>query len=104
MVKAGLLIALAALGLACAPPQPARTTVQATRQAAPSTLPAPPAGSTILYGDSLAVEATQYLEAEIVERVKGGTAPCDWMAQMTVDRTSSPAKVIVAFSGNMRTA
>jgi hypothetical protein len=62
--------------------------------------------SVVLLGDSLAQEAAPYLEDQlgagsVVERVFGGTAPCDWLGrdlQATTGRI-----VVVSFTGNSLT-
>lgn len=82
-----LMAAVAALMIGCAPSGRAHPTV-------------------VLLGDSLAQEAAPYLERQlddrvVVERVFGGTAPCDWLDR---DLHAAPGRtVVVSFSGNSLT-
>lgn len=62
----------------------------------------------LLYGDSLSGEAerafvdaiTRSGRAEVRSGVYGGTAICDWLAQMDDDVAWQPDAVVVEFSGN----
>lgn len=64
-----------------------------------------------LYGDSLATQASPYFEAlalpsgiEVLDRVFGGTAICDWLGYMQTDASSfRPQAVVLEFSGNALT-
>jgi hypothetical protein len=61
-----------------------------------------------IYGDSLTVQATPYLEqmaprfrVDLTVRAAPGTAPCDYVPVLRDDLESSPPDVVVlAFSGN----
>jgi hypothetical protein len=66
----------------------------------------------ILYGDSLGWESQAFFAAalaragltEVTTRTFGGTAICDWTAQMRLDAaTLRPDAVVVEFSGNALT-
>jgi len=64
-----------------------------------------------LYGDSLATQASPYFDAlalpsgvTVLNRVYGGTAICDWLADMQTDAaTFRPQAVVIEFSGNALT-
>lgn len=64
-----------------------------------------------LYGDSLATQAAPYFDAlalpsgvDVLNRVYGGTAICDWLSYMQTDAASfRPQAVIIEFSGNALT-
>jgi hypothetical protein len=121
-MKAWLIAAAVVALIACAPPQvskpppkpPVSTTTSppttrpptTTTSTTSTTVVLPPLQeSLVLYGDSLAFEAAQYLDPnKIGLRVAGGTAPRDWFNEMKTDRTAQPAAVAIAFSGNMATA
>jgi hypothetical protein len=111
MIVGGLVLALSA----CTPPAAVRAVLPkaaakpAAKSAPAKSKPKPlfPALVTpvVVYGDSLTFEASAYLDRSRMDvRAKGGTAPCDWLEQMTADARQHPAQVIVAFSGNMATA
>jgi hypothetical protein len=62
-----------------------------------------------LYGDSLSSQAQQFFVqalhqagiTQVITRTQGGTAICDWLAQMRSDATTlHPDAVVVQFSGN----
>jgi hypothetical protein len=66
----------------------------------------------VLYGDSLAWESQNFFEAalahagisEVTTHTFGGTAICDWLAQMRRDAARlHPETVVVEFSGNALT-
>jgi hypothetical protein len=87
------------------PPPPTTTTVTA----APAARRAPP--HVVLWGDSLAVESAAFF-AEAVQatgataetRTMGGTAPCDWYAEILQRSAVAPVDVaLLMFSGNSRT-
>ncbi|MCU1346504.1 MAG: putative signal peptide-containing protein [Acidimicrobiia bacterium] len=66
----------------------------------------PPRPSVIVYGDSLAWEAQDFIafflgigKVNVDLRIYPGTAICDWSQKMAEDAPSHPAAVIVAFSG-----
>lgn len=81
-----LLIAAVALALtACVPLKP----------------PAPPAApAVVVWGDSFGESVAPYLNYD--ERVFGGTAPCDWTAnvQQTVAAGQAPRTAVLVFVGN----
>jgi hypothetical protein len=63
----------------------------------------------VLYGDSLSSQARQFFVhalsqsgiTKVTTRTYGGTAICDWLAQMRSDATTvHPDEVVVQFSGN----
>jgi hypothetical protein len=64
-----------------------------------------------LYGDSLATQASPYFDAlalpsgvDVLDRVYGGTAICDWLSYMRTDATTfRPQAVVIEFSGNALT-
>jgi hypothetical protein len=104
---------------ACAPPPVVRALLPKPKAKAAAT-PAKPAAPTgpvwrlptfaplakpvAVYGDSLTVEATPYLDRDRVDvRAYSSTAPCDFYDVMTHDKAAAPAQVMVAFSGNMVT-
>jgi hypothetical protein len=72
--------------------------------------PGPPAARrVVLYGDSLAWQAQGFFTAalagagitQVATRTYGGTAICDWFADMRADAaTLHPDAVVVEFSGN----
>ncbi len=74
----------------------------------PTTVPA--AGPTMLYGDSLAQQAANYLRffyaqdkgRPLTVRAMGGTAPCDWVGIIEADlkATPKPRAVMLEFYGN----
>lgn len=75
----------------------------------PACAPPPSLPRVIVYGDSLGVEAAPALRDrlaavapgyELVLRVAGGTAPCDWHAGMKEDVALRPSLVVLAFTGN----
>ena len=65
----------------------------------------------VLYGDSLATQASPYFDAlalpggvRVLNRVYGGTAICDWLSYMPADAaTFKPQAVVIEFSGNALT-
>ena len=71
--------------------------------------PAPPPPSPVhwlLYGDSLSQESAPYLAqyGSVGNRWSGGTAPCDWTANLASDAaTWAPQEVLIQFSGNQLT-
>jgi hypothetical protein len=75
--------------------------------------PAPrPGGLVILYGDSLATEASgdyvtelrRTTDAEVVTRVVPGEAPCDALDDMQADLARRPTVVVISYAGNNGTA
>jgi hypothetical protein len=71
--------------------------------------PAPrPGGLVILYGDSLATEASgdfvnalrRTTDAEVVTRVVPGDAPCDALDDMQADLARRPTVVVISYAGN----
>jgi hypothetical protein len=71
--------------------------------------PAPrPGGLVILYGDSLATEASgdfvnelrRTTDAEVVTRVVPGEAPCDALDDMQADLDRRPTVVVISYAGN----
>jgi hypothetical protein len=71
--------------------------------------PPPPLPVVIVYGDSLGVESApalrEHLAAvapghQLVTRVAGGSAVCDWHARMREDTSLRPELVVLAFTGN----
>ncbi len=75
--------------------------------------PAPrPGGLVILYGDSLATEASgdfvadlrRTTDAEVVTRVVPGDAPCDALDDMQADLARRPTVVVISYSGNNSSA
>jgi hypothetical protein len=68
--------------------------------------PAAAADEVVLLGDSLAQEASPYLERELGdtplhEQYWGGTAPCDWLGKDLHARAGSV--VVISFTGNALT-
>jgi hypothetical protein len=68
--------------------------------------PAAAADEVVLLGDSLAQEASPYLERELGdtplhEQYWGGTAPCDWLGKDLPARAGSV--VVISFTGNALT-
>ncbi len=66
----------------------------------------------VLYGDSLAWEAKEFFafnfanrsDVHVVARTYGGTAICDWLAEMADDAVALvPSVVVIEFSGNALT-
>lgn len=86
---------LAAAG--CLPPQPPP----------PPPFPTPPPGvdltpgASVLYGDSLVVNAHNYFQPGATIRDANGMAACDWKSRMAQDAQQNPAVVVLAFVGNM---
>ena len=75
--------------------------------------PAPrPEGLVVLYGDSLATEASgdfvlalqRTTDAEVVTRVEPGQAPCDALDDMQADLARRPSVVVLSYAGNNGTA
>jgi hypothetical protein len=75
--------------------------------------PAPrPGGLVILYGDSLATEASgdfvhalrRTTDAEVITRVVPAEAPCDALDDMQADVALRPTVVVISYSGNNGTA
>jgi hypothetical protein len=58
----------------------------------------------LVYGDSLSQESQQYLASygTVADRFYGGTAPCNWLANLGSDADSfAPSKVLLQFIGNL---
>jgi hypothetical protein len=58
----------------------------------------------LVYGDSLSEESQQYLASygTVADRFYGGTAPCNWLANLGTDAESfAPSKVLLQFIGNL---
>jgi hypothetical protein len=74
--------------------------------------PARPGGLVILYGDSLAMEASAAFadelaatsDAEVVNRALPGLSPCDALPTMEDDVALDPTVVVLQFVGNNSTA
>ena len=110
----GMLTVIGASAAAAAPsathPAPARMARETIR---PRALPVPPSQATVvLYGDSLAWEASDHFREALAEagvthvytNTFGGTAICDWFDEMTADAIRlRPTAVVVEFSGNALT-
>ncbi|MEX0663529.1 MAG: SGNH/GDSL hydrolase family protein [Acidimicrobiia bacterium] len=94
--RGAALIGLVLIAAACRPARP----------------PPPPPPTVIVYGDSLTNGSKAFIEAGIAKRRPGwrvvirsfgGTAICDWLAQMQKDGGLNARVVIVQFSGNALT-
>jgi hypothetical protein len=67
-----------------------------------------PGGLVLLYGDSLATEASgdfvnelrRTTDADVITRVVPGEAPCDALDDMQADVALRPAVVVISYSGN----
>ena len=85
----GVLVAFVAmLGVGCFAPPPTQ----------------PASVKWLVYGDSLSEESQSYLASygTVAERFYGGTAPCNWLANLGTDADSfAPREVLLQFIGNL---